>query len=665
MIIDSFHVKNFRCIHDEMLPCEDLTSIIGPNGSGKSTFLKALHIFYDPQAKISEDDFYNKDTSKDIIISVTYKHLTHDEKLRFKKYIRNDKLTVDKIIKQQNGRYNQKYHGNVPKNPDFELFRNASGAKLKTEYNTLRDSDYSNLPIYTRKDEAEKSLQSWEESNPDNCELKRDDGQFFGFTEVGNANLGQNTRFIYIPAVHDASEEASDGKGTILNEIMDIVVRSVLEKNEEYISLQEETQKRYNTVVNSKTSELNELQGNLSEILNIYVPEAEVKLNWIDSELVKLPTPKAKIKLVEDEYSSLVEHTGHGLQRAFIMTLFQFLASMPSSNKKSIMPIQNIIIGIEEPEIYQHPNRQRHLAKILLDLSTNGIQGTIDKAQIIYTTHSPLFVDLNKLNNIRKLRKVKENSDEPKRTKVSFTSLDKVAKVIEINNRKQENSYPASKLEAQLTAVMTPWMNEAFFADLVVLVEGEEDLAVLKGFSSDLKPNLESRGISIIPCLGKGNIIKLTALFKEINIPIYCIWDSDDGKSGEIKNNKNILRLFGYECEEDWPEIVTNDFACFKDKIGPILKKEVGESLYDEVLTEFSTNNHIEQKKALKKSKFIEAVMKKANEEDKSSDTIKKIMSKILLKRDNIDKSRDPEITESEKNTENLTQNQEMVQYPH
>ena len=432
MIIESVHVKNFRCVYDEKLPCEDLTAVIGPNGSGKSSFLKAVDIFYNPQAKISEDDFYDNNFFNDIVISVTYNNLSNDENLTFKEYVHEGKLTITKIIKWHNKRLVQKYHGHVLRNPDFESVRNtSSAANIKIEYNYLRGGKYGALPLYTRKDEVEKSLREWEKLNPNNCEQKLDEGQFFGFSDNFKANLGHNTRFIYIPAVHDASQESSDGSGSALSEIMDLVVRSVLEKNESYLNLQEETQKKYNTAVKSKNKELNDLQGDLSEILNIYVPEAQVKLNWTKNEVVKLPTPKAKIKLVEDDFSSLVENTGHGLQRAFIMTLFQFLASMQDNSHDNIpnSPI-NLIFGVEEPEIYQHPNRQRHLSRIFYELSKNGLNGSIDKVQIIYTTHSPLFVGIDRLDNVRKLHKVKENLKSPKMSKVTSTSLRHIARIL-------------------------------------------------------------------------------------------------------------------------------------------------------------------------------------------------------------------------------------------
>lgn len=98
--------------------------------------------------------------------------------------------------------------------------------------------------------------------------------------------------------------------------------------------------------------------------------------------------PAANIKLIEDEYPSSVERTGHGLQRAFILTMLQHLAiaqSRPeeekddkdktineSTGRESPLKVPNLIIGIEEPELYQHPNRQRHLANILEKLATGG-----------------------------------------------------------------------------------------------------------------------------------------------------------------------------------------------------------------------------------------------------------------------------------------------------
>ena len=139
------------------------------------------------------------------------------------------------------------------------------------------------------------------------------------------------------------------------------------------------------------------------------------------------------MKLVEDGYKCAVERTGHGLQRAFIMSLLQTLAIAQAQNtgteeKKGELP--DLVLGIEEPELYQHPNRQRHLAKILLNLSKGQIPGVTDQAQVIYGTHSPLFVGLDRFDQIRIVRKKHHAVEMPRKSAVTSRSLDEVAEHI-------------------------------------------------------------------------------------------------------------------------------------------------------------------------------------------------------------------------------------------
>jgi ABC-type branched-subunit amino acid transport system ATPase component len=64
MIIREVHVKNFRSILGEPFPCDCLTVLVGRNGAGKLSFLRALEKFYDPSAKVIDEDFYAEDTSQ-------------------------------------------------------------------------------------------------------------------------------------------------------------------------------------------------------------------------------------------------------------------------------------------------------------------------------------------------------------------------------------------------------------------------------------------------------------------------------------------------------------------------------------------------------------------------------------------------------------------------
>jgi len=634
MIIKSIQVQNFCCIKDQPLPCERLTVLVGPNGAGKSSFLRALKIFYSPNAKYTEEDFYNTDTNKEIIITITFKDLTEEEKTLFKKYVEGEELTVEKVLKYPIGSGSQKYYGTALQNPEFDSFRKASGSSIRVEYKKLRDNNYQELPAYTNKDIAEKNLKEWEESNPDKCVRQRDDGQFFGFKEVGESHLERFTHFILVPAVRDASADAEEKRGSPLNEIMDLVVRNVLAQKKEISDLQEETKTKYEEILNPENLiELKNLENDLTSTLKTYVPDSGVKLTWMTGEGIEIPMPKADIKLLEDNYPSSVERTGHGLQRAFIMTMLQHLAVAQSLIQKDEETIKrsNLIIGIEEPELYQHPNRQRHLSEIFFNLAQGEIKGVAESTQIMYTTHSPLFVDIKRFDKVRALRKIHIDKDLPKQTKVIHTNFDDIARIIEKADGRPENTYSGKTLEPRLQTLMTPWMNEGFFADLVVLVEGEEDRAAILGFAQHLDFNFQSLGISVIPCMGKNNIDRPAAIFNKLCIPTYAIWDSDfENDEAKPEENHRLLRLFGQEIE-DWPEKVEENFACFKKDLNSKLKEEVGEEFFETVLNELCEELCLGKKKhAVKNPLIIRKIIKRAKVQNKSSPTLEKIISNII-----------------------------------
>ena len=76
MLIESIRVQNFRSILNETLSFDALTALVGPNGAGKSNFLRALVLFYSPSARIDIEDFYNSDSTTEIVISITFAGLS-------------------------------------------------------------------------------------------------------------------------------------------------------------------------------------------------------------------------------------------------------------------------------------------------------------------------------------------------------------------------------------------------------------------------------------------------------------------------------------------------------------------------------------------------------------------------------------------------------------
>ena len=648
MIIQELHVKNFRSILDESFPCDCLTALVGRNGAGKSSFLRALEMFYDPSAKVIAEDFYAEDTSQDIEIAVTFSDLTAEEKGFFSAYIDNDTLTVVRVFSLASGRKSGTYHGMRLQNPEFGEIRGAGGKRdITARYNELRSSDkYSSLPTVRSADQALEALGQWETEHPDECRRLRDDGQFFGFTEVGQGYLGRYTRFIRIPAVRDASEDATEKRGSCVTEIMDLVVRSVLATRKEVTSFKEETQAKYKKILDpSKLTELTTLQDQLTNTLKQFAPDASVSLKWAKLADINIPMPEAEVKLLEDGYESAVQRTGHGLQRAFILTMLQHLVAARESEKvteerlSSEEEIQateeaylpSLVLAIEEPELYQHPNRQRHMASVLLQLAQGSVPGVAKNTQVIYSTHAPLFVGLDRFDQIRVLRKEKGETGKPKVTKVAKAELEAVAEEIWKASGQERAKYTAETLRPRLQAVMTPWMNEGFFADVAVLIEGEDDRAALLGVARSMNHDFDSLGIAVIPCFGKTNLDRPLVIFRQLGVPVYVIWDGDHSeRDARAEGNRYLLRLLG-ETEEDWPESVADTYACFKVKLEKTLESEIGPEMFKRLLSEAQAELGVGKKRhALKNPAVIQRIIEGAFRKGKTSMTLKSIVEKIV-----------------------------------
>lgn len=548
MIIKKIEVENFRCLKKATLECSNLTILVGGNGTGKSTFLKALEAFYTPNAKLSQDDFYNRDVSHNIVIQVTYSELTEEEKKKFQRYfnLARGTLTVEKRVewKSIDGTLTQKYYGYTMKHLAFEQIRRAERKKAVANYNSLRQKEkYRDLPDLGKsptKEQISQALEEWEKEHPDQVELSPEEHQFFGYKEVGSAYLGQYTRFVFIPAVKEASEEVSEGRSSALTQILDLALRAEWENWEEFKSFKEEFTLRYQQLMQSPeiSSRRESLEKNLVRRMKYFAPETELRLELIPpKEISDISLPCAEIKIIESGCETSIERAGHGTQRAFIFSALQQLAASKSEYATSQEPFPTMsphfIIGIEEPELYQHPSRQRCIVNILSQITEGNIPGIAEKVQVIYTTHSPLMVTPENFDQIRLLRRRQTNDDTPPETIVSHGSLNDAAKMWE---RFTQQKCSAPKFKEKLRSCMSSWVNEGFFAKIVVLVEGPKDRGIILGMAKAVKKDFEENDIAVIPCGGKGNILKLAIIFEAFGIPIYIIWDSDE--SNDIREKK-------------------------------------------------------------------------------------------------------------------------------
>ena len=649
MNIREIRVKNFRSLRDATLSCDRLTAIVGRNGTGKSSFLRALELFYDQSAMATPDDFYNGDIDQDISITVTFSDLTPDALRLFSSYVDKGTLSVTRVFSGEQGRNNGRYHGTRLRNEEFDPVRNAGGLRaVTTAYRKLhadQPEKYGSLPPVTRGDDALAALEDWENRHPQACSPALDEGQFFGFKGVGKGYLGKHTTFIRIPAVRDALSDATEARGSSMTQLMDKVVRGTLASRADVMSFEAEVKARYVTLFDS--SNLEELQGlesQLAATLGQYAPNAGITLDWSQLDGPQIPMPQAQVKLLEDGYESAAGRAGHGLQRAFILTALQHLVatqvadpsekasgeSREATSDAGSDDLPSLVLAIEEPELYQHPSRQRHMASVLYDLAMGSIPGVAKRTQVLYTTHAPLFVGLDRVDQIRLLRKRSHQPTQPPVTMVHATSLTQVAEELWSISDRKGVKYTAETLRPRMQVLLTPWMNEGFFADVVVLVEGEGDRSALLAVGELEGHDMESMGICVVPCGGKRSLDRPTVVFRELGIPTYVVWDNDNGsRNARPEDNRHLLRLVEAE-EQDWPAGVWDTHAALDGNLERVLKREISEGVFEDLLSDRRDEFGMKKNRARKNPFILRSIIRDANAKGLRSRTLSDIVNAIV-----------------------------------
>jgi predicted ATP-dependent endonuclease of OLD family len=258
---------------------------------------------------------------------------------------------------------------------------------------------------------------------------------------------------------------------------------------------------------------------------------------------------------------------GHGLQRSYLLALLQELANSEAPDAPTL------ILGCEEPELYQHPPQARHLADVFSELA-NG------NNQIIVTTHSPLFVSGDGFENIRLVRKPRPNSGTTVRS-VTFENLcDRI--------RGAMGEDPRNRIEGRIAKIhqaLQPGISEMFFARIPVLVEGLEDVSYITTelHLSDQWSEFRRLGCHLVPASGKDKLIQPLAIAIELGLPVFIIFDADGNftkPEHRIKHehdNRALLTLLDAKHEifpstpiwgknyTIWPtnitEVIENDFG--------------------------------------------------------------------------------------------------------
>lgn len=579
MRLTQIRIKNFRSFDDETISFDEYTCLVGPNGSGKSTILQALNVFFRNTAGSStnlhmfaDEDFHHKNTDKPIEITLTFEKLSSEAQEDFKAYYRNGKLVVSAIAEWDGENAEVKQYGSRLVMTDFAPFfaglQTKSGAKeLKEIYAGLREK-YSDLPSVSTKGDMENALRDYEEGHEDLCELNRDENQFYGWSK-GENRLRKYLQWVYVPAVKDPATEQEEGKSTALGQLLQRTIRTKVNFQEPISKLRQDLAEQYEAIIQKEQGILDGLSQSLTNRIQAWTHTGtKIELNWHynPDKSININEPLARLAAGEDEFLGEIVRLGHGLQRTVFVSLLQELADDGGEN------IPTLFLGFEEPELYQHPPQARHMASLLEELSSKN-------SQILLSTHSPYFVSGKGYENVRMIKK----SDDDKQSIVSSVTHSKISKILATALGEKPRS-PTSTMAA-IEQIMQPFQNELFFAGIVILVEGHEDVAFI---SSHLQLNgrwneFRRHGCHFVVAVGKQNLSRPLAISNALGIPVFVIFDSDavansDNQGDHPRSNTCILSLCGKDGVDPMPDehYWSDNVIMWKSNIGDAVMEEYG-----------------------------------------------------------------------------------------
>jgi putative ATP-dependent endonuclease of the OLD family len=397
-------------------------------------------------------------------------------------------LIVTKRITWVEGRIDQKYYAAALQLPALAAVRVAKGKReqLAAWNQLVDDGALTNASKAKPGQDLDALMTEYETAHQEQLEPIEREEQFFGPRNIGGGKLDNYTRFVYLPAVRDVADDTSDVKNGTLNQLLDMLVMRQLQSRPDVQQLKMEFSQRVKDVYDpAKLADLAALSTAITATLSDLVPGAAFHLSFGDVKMPEIPTPPAIPTVTEDSFAGDITRKGHGLQRAVIFTLLQHLAvlqrgeaspAIPSTSMSAAAATSSVgpdlILAIEEPELYQHPQRCRYLLGLLGELAETPGRGLGARNQVLYTTHSSYFVSLDRFSNIRRVLKSTGTPEEPGTTTLASFRLATAAQQMAAITDGKPEEFTADSFRARAYPVMTPIVNEGFFANAVVVVEG-------------------------------------------------------------------------------------------------------------------------------------------------------------------------------------------------
>ncbi|MFC2949199.1 ATP-dependent nuclease [Virgibacillus sediminis] len=272
------------------------------------------------------------------------------------------------------------------------------------------------------------------------------------------------------------------------------------------------TDKTLEEVSNDVSLNLRNLFSNDQLSLNVIGGESE---GFSSKDILK--STNSVVNIDSQKQSEMpLSNQGTGLQRMSLIYLIQNMIE-----KKLMGEGDNKLLLIDEPEAFLHPEAVRALSRSLYKIG--------EKMPLMISTHSPILIDLSERHTPIQVFRVGEKE------------------AIQLYKSKNDQFDEDDIQNMKILNYVDSYVNEFFFADKILIVEGDTEYIAFKHLAKTVKEN-----VHIIRARGKATICTLMKILNQFNTNYDVLHDVDNHKrysSSTLKaqktNCKNIYRLKG------------------------------------------------------------------------------------------------------------------------
>jgi len=529
-------ITNYRALRDISIPLSRFGCLIGENNSGKSSVLLALSLFFSG-TKLAPSDFFDESTP--VRIAVTFDGITdsdlarlaEEHRSRVRHIVTNGRLVLVRCYDTA-GRSSLLCSARIPVDPRYSaesvnslVSRQKPGQAFVSKVVEAFPELVDKVDTSMNQEAVRLAIQDLADSLPDEQKSTADQPLPTG---IDRSILSLLPSPIYIPAVKDLADDIKTTESTPFGRILSILLAAVEPKLPDTQQLFQELNSKLNcveqpdgTVIDERLEEVRLIESTVEKFVRESFADVALRITIPPPEL-KAVFSSARI-YANDGVEGLIESKGDGLRRAIVFSILRSYVELktkltppvPGPSEETSYPPEtaqplvepapdSYLLLFEEPELYLYPKAQH----ILFD----ALRVFAREHHVLVSTHSPMFFTPGGIGTFVKLRKV----SDPLKAAKPFTC----AHPVDLSDMHAKDQFQIICFENN---------NAAFFADTVILVEGDSDFLVLPHIAQVLNPawNVAQMPVVFARITGKGNIRRYRGFFTRFGVRVPVIADLD------------------------------------------------------------------------------------------------------------------------------------------